>query len=240
MSGRKHQIEKELKVDQTVMVIQLVDEKFDKPQFPNMKNCQKLDRLQMDYSSDDYVDYLESVLELPWGKYSDATISLNKSKKLLDRDHYGLKDVKERILEYLSVIKLKNQQKDKDTKMTNILCFIGPPGVGKTSLGKSIANALGRNFVRASLGGIRDEAEIRGHRRTYVGAMSGRIVNGIKEAKSMNPVFMLDEVDKLGADYRGDPSAALLEALDPEQNNSFTDHYLDFPLDLSQVFHSHR
>jgi ATP-dependent Lon protease len=245
LEERKHQIEKELK-----KLGQSGDSETDElakkikqakiPPTTKKKLLKELDRLQemgpMAPEASYLRTYLESVLELPWGKYSDSAISLNKSKKLLDRDHYGLKDVKERILEYLSVIKLKNQQKDKDTKMTNILCFIGPPGVGKTSLGKSIANALGRNFVRASLGGIRDEAEIRGHRRTYVGAMSGRIVNGIKEAKSMNPVFMLDEVDKLGADYRGDPSAALLEALDPEQNNSFTDHYLDFPLDLSQVF----
>ncbi len=245
LEERKHQIEKELKKlgqggDSETDELAKKIKKAKIPPTTKKKLLKELDRLQemgpMAPEASYLRTYLESVLELPWGKYSDATISLNKSKKLLDRDHYGLKDVKERILEYLSVIKLKNQQKDKDTKITNILCFIGPPGVGKTSLGKSIANALGRNFVRASLGGIRDEAEIRGHRRTYVGAMSGRIVNGIKEAKSMNPVFMLDEVDKLGADYRGDPSAALLEALDPEQNNSFTDHYLDFPLDLSQVF----
>lgn len=245
LEERKHQIEKELKKlgqngDSETDELAKKIKQAKIPPTTKKKLLKELDRLQemgpMAPEASYLRTYLESVLELPWGKYSDATISLNKSKKLLDRDHYGLKDVKERILEYLSVIKLKNQQKDKDTKMTNILCFIGPPGVGKTSLGKSIANALGRNFVRASLGGIRDEAEIRGHRRTYVGAMSGRIVNGIKEAKSMNPVFMLDEVDKLGADYRGDPSAALLEALDPEQNNSFTDHYLDFPLDLSQVF----
>lgn len=184
--------------------------------------------------------YLETVLELPWGKYSQSDISISKASKILDKDHYGIKDVKERILEYLAVIHLKNKLKTKNSEdvsgTANILCFIGPPGVGKTSLGKSIAKALGREFVRASLGGIRDEAEIRGHRRTYVGAMNGRIIKGLKDAKSMNPVFMLDEVDKIGSDYRGDPSSALLETLDPEQNREFTDHYLDFPVDLSKVF----
>jgi ATP-dependent Lon protease len=183
--------------------------------------------------------YLETVLELPWGKYNKSDISLSKASKILDQDHYGIKDVKERILEYLAVLNLKSKNKKKGEEVSqtaNILCFIGPPGVGKTSLGKSIAKAMGKSFIRASLGGIRDEAEIRGHRRTYVGAMPGRIVKGLKDAKSMNPVFMLDEIDKIGADYRGDPSAALLETLDPEQNREFADHYLDFPLDLSKVF----
>ena len=183
--------------------------------------------------------YLETVIELPWGKYSPDSVSLAKAKKILDQDHYGLIEVKERILEYLAVLNLKSKNKKKGEEVSqtaNILCFIGPPGVGKTSLGKSIAKAMGKSFIRASLGGIRDEAEIRGHRRTYVGAMPGRIVKGLKDAKSMNPVFMLDEIDKIGADYRGDPSAALLETLDPEQNREFADHYLDFPLDLSKVF----
>ncbi|MGI5841482.1 MAG: endopeptidase La [Patescibacteria group bacterium] len=183
--------------------------------------------------------YLETVIELPWGKYDKSKVSLNDAQKILDDDHYGLKDVKDRILEYLAVLSLKNKlSKSKNDIKTgaNILCFIGPPGVGKTSLGKSIAKALGRKFVRASLGGVRDEAEIRGHRRTYVGAMPGRIVKAIKDAKTFNPVFMLDEVDKIGSDYRGDPTAALLETLDPEQNREFGDHYLDFPIDLSNVF----
>ncbi|MCW1949639.1 MAG: endopeptidase La [Candidatus Shapirobacteria bacterium] len=184
--------------------------------------------------------YLETIVELPFGKYSKSDVSLSKATKILDEDHYGIKDVKERILEYLAVIQLKNKiktKKNEDVSGTaNILCFIGPPGVGKTSLGKSIAKALGREFVRASLGGIRDEAEIRGHRRTYVGAMPGRIIKGLKDAKTMNPVFMLDEVDKIGSDYRGDPSSALLETLDPEQNREFNDHYIDFPVDLSKVF----
>jgi len=180
--------------------------------------------------------YLQTVLELPWGKVNGDDVDIKKADKILERDHYGLKDVKDRILEHLSVIKLKKDKKRQQDKGVNILCFVGPPGVGKTSIGKSIADALGRKFVRASLGGIRDESEIRGHRRTYVGAMPGRIVKSLKNAGSMNPVFMLDEVDKIGADYRGDPTAALLEVLDPEQNREFEDHYLDFPLDLSNVF----
>lgn len=180
--------------------------------------------------------YLQTVLELPWGKINGDNVDIKKAEKILDRDHYGLKDVKDRILEHLSVIKLKQHKKGEFSRGVNILCFVGPPGVGKTSIGKSIAEALDRKFVRASLGGVRDEAEIRGHRRTYVGAMPGRIVKSLKTANSMNPVFMLDEVDKIGADYRGDPASALLEVLDPEQNKEFEDHYLDFPLDLSDVF----
>ena len=245
LEERKHQIEQELKKmgKSTGGESDEIEKKIKKAKIPQdikkklLKEYNRMIEMGSMAPEASYIrTYLESVVELPWGKYDDSILSIKKAEDMLNKDHYGLKEIKERILEYLAVIKLKNQLKDGDTKTTNILCFIGPPGVGKTSLGKSIASALDRKFVRASLGGIRDEAEIRGHRRTYVGAMSGRIVNGIKDAKSMNPVFMLDEVDKIGSDYRGDPSAALLEALDPEQNNNFTDHYLDFPLDLSKVF----
>jgi ATP-dependent Lon protease len=174
--------------------------------------------------------YLEYVLELPWRKSSDEKLDLNEARIILDEDHYGLEDVKERILESLAVVKLRPDSK------SPILLFVGPPGVGKTSLGRSIARALGREFERMSLGGMRDEAELRGHRRTYIGAMPGRIIQALRRVGVNNPVMMLDEIDKLGADYRGDPASALLEILDPAQNNTFRDNYLDLPFDLSKVF----
>jgi ATP-dependent Lon protease len=186
----------------------------------------------MDANSPEFTvtrNYLETIIGLPWNSDSKESIDIEKSMAILNEDHYGLEDVKERIVEYLAVRKLKQDSKG------SIICLVGPPGVGKTSVGKSIARALGRQFFRFSVGGMRDEAEIKGHRRTYIGAMPGKIIQGLKIVKTKNPVYMIDEIDKLGASYQGDPSSALLEVLDPEQNVSFRDHYLDLPFDISHI-----
>lgn len=194
------------------------------------KGIEKLERMHP--STPDYsvaYNHLDLLLDLPWGDYTTDNYDLKKARKVLDHDHYGIHKVKERILEYLAVLKLKGDMK------SPILCLLGPPGIGKTSLGKSIASALGRKYVRISLGGLHDESEIRGHRKTYIGAMPGRILQSLRKVKSSNPVMILDEIDKIGNDFRGDPSSALLELLDPEQNHTFYDNYLELEYDLSKV-----